>query len=765
MSAHHQSQSSSNYIWWLITLLGALYLLIYVPQPASIDGDATLGVAQSLYVWQTPTIDMLGAPDNLLPPMSRMGTWGTDGAMYAKKGLTPSIALLPLVALANTVPDVSIRAITMLFNPIITIMTALMLYACATYLGASSRHAFWGALLYGSATMAVPYTQTLFGEPFAGLLLLTALYALLRAPEKNTWYLGAGIALGATVGVNYSYAVLLPFYGLFVLWQNRQQNLADLIRANIRPVLMLVLPVIMWGIALLVYNLLRYGNPFTSGYNFEEGEGFNYPLFWGLFGLWLSPYRGTFWYSPILLWLFIGGRSLWRNHRALFLLVMGVTLAQSIVYGMWWSWHGGIVWAPRFIIPVLPLLMLLVIVSWRDTLQTVMQRNALILLTLASLFVQFLGALIPYNGYYGYLYGNYGTFVPEGLVSGLEDVVMTDVGLSPIIGHARILFNDLPLGDEGLHIALASNGLIHIAVVIGWLIIGFGSTSVRLLRFIAPPVMLILAIAMPLQQHTVPNMQNNIIQATNTLLSDEIGADVVIVAEQRIGNAMIDIRGAYPISTNAPTSPDDTFIQNLWQGALTRTQNNTLAWVTWFAPASPEDWQARHLWQNYAYIDGDFMPMPSEADTPRRYERFQLIDIAPDTATSAVWGEQLALTGYGVMRDDDGLALTLQWAGANPPETDFSFFVHVLNTDGTIIAQQDRQPQGGYMPTSEWTDEPLLDRLYFPTALGAQDAVAIRIGWVDWRIGERFPLVLEGESDVLSVQDNALILTLPPNTR
>jgi hypothetical protein len=92
---------TTRHIWLIITLLGALYLLIYVPQPASIDGDATLGVAQNLYVWQTPTIDMLGAPDNLLPPMSRMGTWGTDGALYAKKGVTPSLALLPLVALAS----------------------------------------------------------------------------------------------------------------------------------------------------------------------------------------------------------------------------------------------------------------------------------------------------------------------------------------------------------------------------------------------------------------------------------------------------------------------------------------------------------------------------------------------------------------------------------------------------------------------------------------------------------------------------------------
>jgi hypothetical protein len=714
MPAHHNPTAShtTRHIWQIIALLGALYLLIYVPQPASIDGDATLGVAQNLYVWQTPTIDMLGAPDNLLPPMSRMGTWGVDGALYAKKGVTPSLALLPLVALANTLPDVSVRAIAMLFNPLVTLLTALLLYASAKHLGASARHAFWGALLYGGATMAVPYTQTLFGEPLAGLLLLSALYALLRAPEKRHWYILAGIVLGATVGVNYSYAVLLPFYGLFVLWQHRRDTFRASIEANVRPVLMLVVPVIVWGVALLAYNALRYGDPFTSGYNFEEGEGFNYPLVWGMFGLWLSPYRGMFWYNPLLLWLIIGGRSLWRKHRAVFLLVVGVTLAQSLVYGAWWSWHGGIVWAPRFLIPVLPLLMLLVVISWRDTLTQVWQKGAIYALVALSLVVQMLGTLIPYNAYYGFLYGNYGTFVPEGLVSGLEDVVMTDVGLSPIIGHARILLGDLPLGEDGLQLALAP-------------------------------------------RNETLTTQDDIVQAVNTMTHDAIGADVVVVAEQRIGNALMDVRGAYAISTNAPTTLDDAFTQNLWQYALTRAEDNTLAYVTWFAPASAEDWQARQLWRDYAYIDGAVFE-----DSTRRYERFRLLDVASDTPANAIWGEQMALTSYGTMRDDAGLALALQWAGTNPPEADFSFFVHVLNSEGVIIAQQDRQPQGGYAPTSQWTEATLTDKLYFPDAIGAQDAVAIRIGWVDWRTGERFSLVVDGDNDALRVEDDALIIEL-----
>ena len=71
-------------------------------------------------------------------------------------------------------------------------------------------------------------------------------------------------------------------------------------------------------------------------------------------------------------------------------------------------------------------------------------------------------------------------------------------------------------------------------------------------------------------------------------------------------------------------------------------------------------------------------------------------------------------------------------------EADYSWFVHLLDASGQIVAQQDRQPLGGYAPTSTWTPGTTgTDRLYFPIMT---EVVQVRIGWVDPTNGERLPV-------------------------
>src|SRR5690349_20018218 len=100
----------------LFCILLGVYLLAYINRPDAIDGDATLAAAVSLVQHGTPDIAQLGAPEGLLPAMSRMGSFGSDGQLYSKKGVTPSIFLLPLVGAAHLAPWLMMRATAMLFN-------------------------------------------------------------------------------------------------------------------------------------------------------------------------------------------------------------------------------------------------------------------------------------------------------------------------------------------------------------------------------------------------------------------------------------------------------------------------------------------------------------------------------------------------------------------------------------------------------------------------------------------------------------------------
>jgi hypothetical protein len=61
----------------------------------------------------------------------------------------------------------------------------------------------------------------------------------------------------------------------------------------------------------------------------------------------------------------------------------------------------------------------------------------------------------------------------------------------------------------------------------------------------------------------------------------------------------------------------------------------------------------------------------------------------------------------------------LAWIGkaAEPPEAALTWFVHLLDAGGQIVAQQDRAPLGGYQPTDTWTPGAIVtDRLRFPLA-------------------------------------------------
>jgi hypothetical protein len=66
-------------------------------------------------------------------------------------------------------------------------------------------------------------------------------------------------------------------------------------------------------------------------------------------------------------------------------------------------------------------------------------------------------------------------------------------------------------------------------------------------------------------------------------------------------------------------------------------------------------------------------------------------------------------------RPGEALSLTLYWRTDDPLPDDYTMFVHVLNTEGRLVAQHDGQPIYGYFPTSRWpTGEVIPDRIAIP---------------------------------------------------
>jgi hypothetical protein len=217
------------------------------------------------------------------------------------------------------------------------------------------------------------------------------------------------------------------------------------------------------------------------------------------------------------------------------------------------------------------------------------------------------------------------------------------------------------------------------------------------------------------------------VQAARRLESTlEIDAPA-LVASNHYGSALMDVESRRILSMPAPTAPDDPLGSPMWQHA--RTLNARLWYVTWFPPADDANWVEHSLWQAAAFgeervIDG------------HRALLFHLAAADADTVTDWRFGH-IRLNRYGIAQAEGDLRLTLTWEATEADARPLQFFVHMIDAQGNIIAQQDRPPLGGYRPASSWQPGEIAhDRLYFPNAGGAS---ALRIGWIDPPSQERLP--------------------------
>src|SRR5258708_33457899 len=137
----------------LFCLLLSAYLLVYIDQPQVIDEEAILATSVSVVQHGSFDMDEIGAGNDLVDTAGQLGTRGVDGALYIKKGPVPSLAVLPLVFLAEKLPWLPVQATAMLFNALVTAFTAVVVYSMVVDIGYRQRTAFVVGLIFGLATV------------------------------------------------------------------------------------------------------------------------------------------------------------------------------------------------------------------------------------------------------------------------------------------------------------------------------------------------------------------------------------------------------------------------------------------------------------------------------------------------------------------------------------------------------------------------------------------------------------------------------------
>lgn len=219
-----------------------------------------------------------------------------------------------------------------------------------------TRDAFLLSLAFPTTTIFIAYARAAWDVLPAAALVCGVLYysaALLRgvSPERSAVMIA--VTLGGACSFRFS---LAPFIAPAVFGVVAARRRVLMPRAIV--VSAAVLAVVM--VPSLAYNTIRTGSPLrpaTATVQYlQTNNALTGSIPHGLVGLFVSPNRGLFTYSPVLLFAF-ALPFLWKrlpsDQRILLIWYGGGTFAYTLLIAKMVNW-GAFGWGPRYLLPVLP---------------------------------------------------------------------------------------------------------------------------------------------------------------------------------------------------------------------------------------------------------------------------------------------------------------------------------------------------------------------------------------------------------------------------
>lgn len=162
-------------------------------------------------------------------------------------------------------------------------------------------------------------------------------------------------------------------------------------------------------------------------------------------------------------------------------------------------------------------------------------------------------------------------------------------------------------------------------------------------------------------------------------------------------------------------------------------------------------------WQTATSPGGRVLDVPLNL-APIKISPVESVVARPQISIEAEFGDMLRLLGYDLIEHEDTVTITWYWQAAATMSTDYTFFTHLQDSNGQIVAQQDSQPQGGWYPTSLWAKGEIVTETVVLTR--PQDALTnhyqLAVGVYQLATLERLPVMYQANNQ----PDNQLILPL-----
>ena len=317
---------------------------------------------------------------------------GPDGRSYSKYGLGLPLYYVPWVAVSEALsrfthlPASELTGFLISFANIPFAMLTLILFARLFKLfGVTGVYIWLLPLGLGLGTLTWRYAGYDFSEEMQMGLLLLAVYGVVRGSPKAI--IGAGIGFAALFLVKLVYAAFLPLFLGYLITRRGE------LRQRVRSAALFMFPFVLAGGFVAWLNIVRFGNPFESGYGGEARQFLPFQLWHTVPQLLVSLDKGLFIFCPLLILGMFGWKEFVSKYRPEAVLCGGVLIGNLILAGAWHSWQGGWSWGPRLLVPAIPL-WLLPAGFWFARRQSRAAFWTFVLLTAISIIAQIPGVLV-----------------------------------------------------------------------------------------------------------------------------------------------------------------------------------------------------------------------------------------------------------------------------------------------------------------------------------------------------------------------------------
>lgn len=279
-----------------------------------------------------------------------------------------SLKQLSDLFLIQLYPDFSRYWVTLFVISLPSAFLAIFLFRFMGFIRPDAQDQLIVTLVYSLGTIAFPYSILFFSHQLTAALVFIGFYYLYNLFNKNNtgvlqWnsLFFAGFLVGLGFAAEQPAGIILVGISLFLLYGLKRKVQAFWFFVGV-------------GIAFLIplyYYYKCFGNPFTPGYTYEMvpmfkedmGKGFmgmTYPTWQTFWGITLSPYRGLFFQSPVLLLSIPGFYFMMRSKKIRPLGILCVFIVGGFFYfnSSLNNWHGGWAAGPRYLAPMIPFLII-----------------------------------------------------------------------------------------------------------------------------------------------------------------------------------------------------------------------------------------------------------------------------------------------------------------------------------------------------------------------------------------------------------------------